>query len=78
MTRDNGIWSLDTQDMTQVELEEYKKELLRQEERETKRRMRNIRLVIYAVVLFLLIAGVVMIPGTIRAQKGPVTIHCIM
>ena len=74
MTRDNGIWSLDTQDMTQVELEEYKKELLRQEERETKRRMRNIRLVIYAVVLFLLIAGVLMIPGTIRAQKGPVTL----
>ena len=74
MTRDNGIWSLDTQDMTQVELEEYKKELLRQEERETKRRIRNIRLVIYAVVLFLLITGVLMIPGTIRAQKGPVTL----
>ena len=74
MTRTQDIWSLDIRDMTQVELEEYKKELLRREERDQKRRMRNIRLIIYAVVLFLIITGAAMIPGTLRAQRGPVTL----
>ena len=68
------IWNLDTSEMTLVELEEYKKELLRQEEQGRARRMRNIRLVIYALVLFLFIVGIFMLPGTIRAQNGPVVL----
>ena len=67
-----GVWSLDTTDMTQEELEEYKKELQRLEERNRSRHDRNIRLVIYALVLIVLLTGFAMIPGTIRAQNGPV------
>lgn len=68
------IWSLDTSDMTLVELEEYKKELQRLEDQGKKRRVRNVRLVIYAVVLAVLVIGIAMIPGTVKAQEGPVVL----
>ena len=72
--KDMGVWNLDTSDMTLAELEEYKKELQRLDERDKSRRNRNIRLVVYALVLIALLTGLALIPGTIRAQNGPVVL----
>ena len=72
--RDMGVWNLDTSDMTLAELEEYKKELQRLDERDRSRRNRNLRLVVYALVLITLLTGLALLPGTIRAQNGPVVL----
>lgn len=72
--RDMGVWNLDTSDMTLAELEEYKKELQRLDERDRSRRNRNLRLVVYALVLIALLTGLALLPGTIRAQNGPVVL----
>ena len=73
-SKDMGVWNLDTADMTLAELEEYKKELQRLDERDRSRRNRNIRLVVYALILIALLTGLALLPGTIRAQNGPVVL----
>ena len=69
-----NIWKYDTSDMTLEELQEYKKELQRQDNLAHQRRARNIRLAIYAAVLLLLIGVIVSLPGFVRYPKGPVVL----
>ena len=74
MTKYVDIWKLDTSEMTLDELEGYKAELQRLDKLSSERHARNIRLVIYAVALILLVAILAWIPGFVRYQQGPVTL----